>query len=93
MSNFPAHHDQLVALKRVEGQIRGIQRMIEDNKYCVDILTQLHATVGAILKIEDEVLKRHFHGCVANAIKGKSTKDQDQKIGEILELLHRFRRT
>ncbi len=89
----PAHNDQLIALKRIEGQIRGIQKMIGANKYCVDIVTQLHATIGAILRVEDTILKRHFQGCVANAFRGKSEKEKEQKIAEVLELLTRFRRS
>ena len=63
------HQEQLVALKRVEGQIRGIQKMIEEKRYCVDILIQLHSIVGAILRIEDKIFRKHIEGCVAWALK------------------------
>ena len=93
MSSYPAHHDQLVALKRIEGQLRGIQKMITDGKYCVDILTQLHAAVGAILRVEDAVLSKHFGGCVVHAFDGKSRAKKQEKINEIMGLLKKFRRS
>ncbi len=89
---FLSHTDQIVALKRIEGQIRGIQKMIEEGKYCVDILTQLHATVGAIARVEDGILRRHIEGCVVNACRGKSEVEKQQKIDEVIQLLNKFRR-
>ncbi len=88
---FPTHNEQLVALRRIEGQIRGVQKMIEKNRYCVDILTQLYSIMGAILRVRDKVLKRHIEGCVVNAIKGKSSLHKQKKIDEMMELLTKFR--
>ena len=87
-----AHNEQLVPLKRIEGQIRGIQKMIETERYCVDILTQLHSIVGAILSIENKVLRKHLEGCVANALKGKSEIEKHKKLDEVISLVDRFRR-
>ena len=87
------HKEQLVSLRRIEGQIRGIQKMIEEGRYCVDILTQLHSIVGAIFSVEDRVLKRHLEGCVVHALKGKSGIEKDKKINEIINLIQRFRRS
>ena len=87
------HDEQTVFLKRIEGQIRGIQRMIEERRYCIDILTQLHSIVGAILRVEDKILQKHLHGCVAQALKGKSGLEKQNKIDEIINLINRFRRT
>lgn len=86
------HKEQIVFLKRIEGQIRGIQKMIEDKRYCVDILTQLHSIVGAIFSVEDKILDRHLQGCVSQALKGKSDIEKQNKIDEILQLLKRFRK-
>ncbi|TFB08406.1 transcriptional regulator [Candidatus Atribacteria bacterium MT.SAG.1] len=86
------HEQQLVSLKRIEGQIRGIQKMIGEKRYCVDILTQLHSIVGAILRVEDKIFKGHLEGCVTRVLKGKSGIEKEEKIDEILDLLHRFRR-
>ena len=91
--NFPSHGDQITALKRVEGQVRGIQKMIEEKKYCVDILTQLHAIVGAIARVEDGILRRHIEGCVVNACSGKSEIEKQKKIDEVIRLLNKFRRS
>ena len=56
----PSHENQLVRLKKVEGQIRGIQTMIEEQRYCMDILPQIRALTGALRKIESGILERHL---------------------------------
>lgn len=86
------HEQQLVSLKRIEGQVRGIQKMIGEKRYCVDILTQLHSIVGAILRVEDNIFRGHLEGCVTRVLKGKSGIEKEEKIDEILDLIHRFRR-
>jgi len=92
MAKLTTHSEQLVSLRRIEGQIRGIQKMIEDKRYCVDILTQLHSVAGAILRVEDNILKKHLEGCVLRAIKSGSAIDQREKIDEVMELIKKFRR-
>ena len=66
--------------------------MISENRYCVDILNQLHSIVGAIFNVEDNILRKHIEGCVVVALKGKSIKEREKKINEVMELLRRFRR-
>ena len=92
MNKYPIHHAQLISLKRIEGQIRGIQKMILEGKYCVDILTQLNAITGAITRVEDHILKRHLDSCVVGALKGRSKSAKQKKVEEVLELLRRFRK-
>ena len=92
MAQNPDHQDNIVALKRIEGQIRGLQRMIEDRKYCIDILNQIHAVKGALAKVEEKILQKHFQHCVTTAIVGSSEKEKQQKLDEILELINRTRR-
>ncbi|MBI4698647.1 MAG: metal-sensitive transcriptional regulator [Nitrospirae bacterium] len=87
------HEKQLVFLRKIEGQIRGVQKMIDDNRYCVDILTQLHSVVGAILRVENEILRGHLEGCVAHALDGKSEHEKHNKIREIIDLISKFRKT
>ncbi len=87
------HDEQIVFLKRIEGQIRGIQRMIEERRYCIDILTQLHSIVGAILKVEDKILQKHLHGCVVGAFKSRSAIEKTKKIDEIVSVINRFKRS
>ena len=86
------HSDTLGYLKKVEGQIRGIQKMIEEKRYCVDVLTQLHSAVGAILSVEDKILKRHLEHCVTSAVRSRSKKDIEAKIAEIIQLISQFRK-
>ncbi len=86
------HDEQLEFLKRIEGQIQGIQKMIKDKRYCVDIITQLHSVVGAVLRVEEKIFQKHLEGCVINALKGKSEAAKQVKINEVLELISRFRK-
>lgn len=88
----PDHMNNIVALRRIEGQVRGIQKMIEDRKYCIDILTQIHAIKGALGRIEEKILEKHFRHCVTDAVKGASEKEKQQKLDEILKLIHQTRK-
>lgn len=92
MANKTTHEGQLEFLKKIEGQIRGVQKMIEDKRYCVDIITQLHSIIGALHRVENEIFKKHLDGCVVNALKGKSEKDKHAKIEEVMEFIERFRK-
>jgi len=92
MKQATTHHEQLEFLKKIEGQIRGIQKMIQEKRYCVDIITQLHSIIGALYRVENEVFRKHTEGCVLTALKGKSDSQKQQKINEIIELIGRFRK-
>jgi len=92
MKKHPDHADNLVALRRIEGQVRGVQGMIENRKYCVDILTQIHAIKGALSRVEEKILEKHFQHCVTEAVQGASEKERQQKMDEILKLIHQARR-
>ena len=80
------HRDKLVSLRRVEGQIRGIHRMIEDGRYCVDILYAIGAAIGALRNVESKILKDHLNACVRNAFGGKSLAEKNRKLEEIYKL-------
>lgn len=86
------HKDKLVALRRIEGQVRGVQKMIEDRRYCVDILYALGAAVGALRNVENRILKDHLNACVKTAFSRTSKIAQDQKIREIAGLLESLRK-
>ena len=88
-----AHHEQIKFLKRIEGQIRGIQRMIEERRYCIDIITQMRSITGALHRVEDEIFKKHLEGCVVGALKGKSEVEKQKKVNEVIEIISRFRKT
>lgn len=76
-------------LSRVEGQVRGIARMIEDERYCIDVLTQLQAVRAALARVESEMLNDHLHHCIEGAIVGGDADDQRRKAAELIELLRR----
>ena len=82
----------LARLSRIEGQVRGIGRMLEDGRYCIDILNQIQAAKAALSKIEDQVLKDHADTCVQQAIRGGSAREQRQKFAELVELFRRYTR-
>jgi len=82
----------LVALRRIEGQVRGVQKMIEDRKYCIDILNQICAVKGALARVEERILKRHFEHCVTAAVQGTSQTEKQKKLDEILKLINQTRR-
>jgi len=82
----PQHSDKLPSLNRIEGQIKGIKKMIEDRRYCVDILTQLKAVKAAIHKVEQEVLRTHMQHCLINAVESKNEYEVKTKIDELMQL-------
>jgi DNA-binding FrmR family transcriptional regulator len=91
MEQKTIHTEQLVALKKIEGQVKGVQRMVEERRYCVDIITQIHSIIGALYRVESSIFKKHIESCVVNSLKGKSESDKQKKISEIIELVSRFR--
>ena len=88
------HHDPklLDRLARIQGQVGGIARMIEDDRYCIDILTQLQAIKSALKKVEDELLKSHSDHCVSDAIARGDAKDARRKFAELVDLFSRMSR-
>ncbi len=86
------HEAELVRLKRIEGQIRGVQNMIDEKRYCVDILTQLASIVGAIKSVEENILERHLKGCVHQSFTKGNKEDKARKIDEVVDVLKKFRR-
>lgn len=93
MISHPSHKKTLDALKRVEGQVRGIARMVEDKRYCIDILTQLSAVASAVGSVQDQILERHLDTCVTRAFIGESKKEKTKKIDEVVKLLKTFRKS
>jgi DNA-binding FrmR family transcriptional regulator len=89
---FTFHREEIPRLKRIEGQIRGIQKMIEDERYCVDILTQLSSIQGAIKSVEVNILERHLKGCVQHSFTKGNKEDKTEKIEEVIDVLKRFRK-
>lgn len=79
-------------LSRIEGQVRGLSRMVEEDRYCIDVLTQLQAVRAALSRVESEVLKDHMDHCVMGAIAGDDLADRKAKASELIELLGRASR-
>tara|TARA_R110000782_G_scaffold52830_7_gene112828 strand:- start:2013 stop:2285 length:273 start_codon:yes stop_codon:yes gene_type:complete len=79
-------------LKRIEGQVRGIERMIDDDRYCIDILQQIQAIKAALAKVEDGVLKEHAATCVSSAIASGDEHEQRRKFGELVDLMAKLKR-
>jgi DNA-binding FrmR family transcriptional regulator len=86
------HKEEIPRLKRIEGQIRGIQKMIENERYCIDILTQLSSVQGAIKSVEENILERHLKGCVQHSFTKGNKADKTEKIAEVIDVLKKFRK-
>lgn len=82
----------LKRLGRIEGQVRGLARMVEDDRYCIDIVTQISAVRAALRKVEEEVLRDHVGHCVEGAIASGNKSDQRRKIAELMDVLGRAER-
>jgi DNA-binding FrmR family transcriptional regulator len=80
------HDDALKRLKNVEGHIRGIERMIEEDAYCIDVIQQIQAVQAALNKISKIVLDEHLHSCVVTAIQGEDVADRERVMKEITDV-------
>jgi CsoR family transcriptional regulator, copper-sensing transcriptional repressor len=82
----------LKRLKRIEGQVRGLTRMVEQDRYCIDVVTQLSAVRAALRGVEEEVLRDHVGHCVEHAITSGNKADQRRKVAELMDVLGRTAR-
>jgi DNA-binding FrmR family transcriptional regulator len=91
---YVAGKDALVKrLHRIEGQVRGVERMVVDERYCIDILTQISAVNTALEAVALEILDDHVTHCVADALASGDEKEAKTKTGELLDAVRRFART
>ena len=81
----------LSRLNRIEGQVRGLAKMVEDDRYCIDVVNQVQAVIAALKKVESEVLKDHIAHCVEHAIRSGDKKAQREKVTELVDTLARAR--
>ena len=79
----------LKRLRRIEGQVRGLARMVEEDRYCIDIVTQISAVRAALRRVEEEILRDHVAHCVEHAISSGDKADQRRKIAELMEVVGR----
>ena len=82
----------LKRLSRIEGQVRGLARMVEGDRYCIDIVTQISAVRAALRRVEEEILRDHIAHCVEHAIVSGDSAEQRRKIAELLDVLSRTAR-
>ena len=85
------HTAQVPRLNRIEGQIRGINKMIQEGRYCIDILTQIRSASNALAKVQENIFRAHLESCVKDSLTGDDPGDREKKVEEILEILSRFR--
>jgi DNA-binding FrmR family transcriptional regulator len=86
----PTHTEQLDRLRRIEGQVKGLIRMVNDERYCVDILTQIRAVRAALKKVEGAILRQHVEHCVVGAFKGGDREEERAKVDELLTVFSRY---
>ena len=87
MAQFPKHQDLLPRLRRIEGQIRGITRMVEERRYCIDVIQQLTAARKALDQVSLKVMNGHINTCVSDAIR---RREGAGKINELMQTINRF---
>ena len=87
MVKFPKHNDLLPRLRRIEGQIRGITRMVEERRYCIDVIQQLTAARKALDQVSLKIMSGHIDTCVSDAIRKQEGR---QKINELMQTINRF---
>ncbi len=86
------HTENLARLARAEGQVRGVRRMIEEEAYCIDIVTQIQAIQSALGAVARRVLQKHIDHCVADAMRSGSGPEADEKVEELMKVLERAMR-
>jgi DNA-binding FrmR family transcriptional regulator len=79
-------------LSKIEGQVRGIAKMVEDKRYCIDIITQIAAVQAALQRVEDAILREHVSHCIEHAIASGNKADQRAKVAELMDVLTRSKR-
>ncbi|MGE0702176.1 MAG: metal-sensitive transcriptional regulator [Hyphomicrobiaceae bacterium] len=79
----------LKRLSRIEGQVRGLARMLEEDRYCIDVITQIAAVRAALRRVEEQVLEAHVAHCVEHAIRSGDPDEQRKKVEELLDVLRR----
>jgi DNA-binding FrmR family transcriptional regulator len=91
---YVSDKDALITrLHRIEGQVRGIEKMVEDERYCIDILTQIGAVSTALETVAQKLLEEHANHCVAGALASGSREEAEEKTRELLQAVQRFART
>lgn len=80
------HEGAIRRLKTAEGHLRGIQRMIEEDAYCIDVIRQIQAVQSALNKVSTQILEEHMHSCLITAIRGENVEDRERVLKEIVDV-------
>jgi len=88
----PTKDQVMKRLSRIEGQVRGLSRMVEEDRYCIDVITQISAVRAALKRAEEEILKDHVAHCVEHAIRSGDAEDQRRKVAELMDVIVRAER-
>jgi DNA-binding FrmR family transcriptional regulator len=85
-----SHEENLTRISRIEGQVRGVRRMIEEREYCIDIITQIQAARSALGAVGRKILEKHLNTCVSDALQSGSKADTDEKLRELMRVMTRM---
>ncbi len=85
-----AHSENIARLSRIEGQIKGVKRMIDEREYCIDIITQIQAARAALQSVNKTILEKHLKHCVADALESQNEDEIEQKLAEIMTVIKRM---
>lgn len=88
--NKMKHEENLARLARIEGQVRGLQRMIKEGEYCIDIITQIQAVQSALGAVSRKILQKHLDTCVSDTLQSKEKADVDEKVKELMRIMKRM---
>jgi DNA-binding FrmR family transcriptional regulator len=94
VKNRDNHKEIVTALSRIDGQVKGIQKMVEDERYCLDIIVQIHAAIHALHRVGEKIFAKHIECCVRDVFTGESKMETSGKIDEIMRVMksvHKFR--
>ncbi len=86
--SHPDHADNSIALRRIEGQIRGVQQMIEEKRYCMDIINQIKAAKSGLARVESKVLEKHLRSCFKQAL---NKKEMEEKLTELVKVFKQIK--
>ena len=92
-SSHASHKDQLSRINRIEGQVRGIKKMVENEEYCVDIITQVKAVRSALKSLEHQILDKHSHHCLLGAMSSGNEEEVAEKLEEVLNLIKKYNKS
>lgn len=87
---YPNHEEQLARLAKIEGQLRGVRKMIEGRRYCIDIVSQIKAVTAALRQVQMGVLEKHIHHCVRESLESRNPELFESKVVEIVKVLGRM---